>query len=674
MSSAPDPIEVAARIDDDLHAISARLSKVTGDVAELREALAGLATRPATAPEPEQQEPEQQVEPEPRAATEPQAEPRPTLQYATAIAPPPGTPIAAPPIPTPPVPPPYAGPHPAAPFPPYPGAPSPVQPYGPAWPAPPMRAPRDTGSVIGRILAVAGVAITLIGVVLLLVLAAEAGLLRPEVRVAGGAVLAVALAGAGLWIGRRPARRSAASALVATGVVTALFCVLAAANIYHWLPMIAALVLSGTVVAGSLAVAAAWKDQWLGVTAGVALILFSPFLTHGFTMTLAVFLLVYAAASLAVQIGRNWCVLFAVTTVAATLPLVGLAVQLHGGTPTQFAIVACLTAALGVVSACLLVRTSSIPLLVALIGLLPVLPLLISGYRLDGTTAGIILGVAAAVLLALALGGTALPGADRAVRIVWLAGGVVTGVIAVAAAFGADGFTLALLGTAAVLAVSDRYAGDLALPVRITSTVVLAAGLVAIAVPGATAMFVRDGLGTTDRIVLVIGSLLALIALGMVTWSWLPSAKSASTVLIVIAGLTSLVLVNVFCVAVGTAATGGSLNGYRAGQMCATIGFVAAGAVALTWTRRLRNGDRTLALTAGLLVIGVAVAKLFLFDLAALGGFFRVLVFIVVGLVLLGLGVVYAQSLPEDDPAADCPTGPIPVVLIPGPPGSVGRG
>ena len=244
----------------------------------------------------------------------------------------------------------------------------------------------------------------------------------------------------------------------------------------------------------------------------------------------------------------------------------------------------------------------------------------------------------------------------------WLAGGVVTGVIAVAAAFGADGFTLALLGTAAVLAVSDRYAGDLALPVRITSTVVLAAGLVAIAVPGATAMFVRDGLGTTDRIVLVIGSLLALIALGMVTWSWLPSAKSASTVLIVIAGLTSLVLVNVFCVAVGTAATGGSLNGYRAGQMCATIGFVAAGAVALTWARRLRNGDRTLALTAGLLVIGVAVAKLFLFDLAALGGFFRVLVFIVVGLVLLGLGVVYAQSLPEDDPAADCPTGPIPVL------------
>ena len=36
-------------------------------------------------------------------------------------------------------------------------------------------------------LAIAGVAVTLIGVVLLLVLAAQAGILRPEFRVAGGA-------------------------------------------------------------------------------------------------------------------------------------------------------------------------------------------------------------------------------------------------------------------------------------------------------------------------------------------------------------------------------------------------------------------------------------------------------------------------------------------------------
>ncbi|KKW61947.1 hypothetical protein AAV95_24980, partial [Mycolicibacterium elephantis] len=45
------------------------------------------------------------------------------------------------------------------------------------------RKPRDEGW-IGKVLAVAGVAVTLIGVVLLLVLAAQAGILRPEIRVA----------------------------------------------------------------------------------------------------------------------------------------------------------------------------------------------------------------------------------------------------------------------------------------------------------------------------------------------------------------------------------------------------------------------------------------------------------------------------------------------------------
>ena len=48
-------------------------------------------------------------------------------------------------------------------------------------------------------------------------------------------------------------------------------------------------------------------------------------------------------------------------------------------------------------------------------------------------------------------------------------------------------------------------------------------------------------------------------------------------------------------------------------------------------------------------VIAAAVAKLFLFDLAALDGVFRVIAFIVVGLLLLSLGVAYAQSLSSDE-------------------------
>lgn len=43
------------------------------------------------------------------------------------------------------------------------------------------------------------------------------------------------------------------------------------------------------------------------------------------------------------------------------------------------------------------------------------------------------------------------------------------------------------------------------------------------------------------------------------------------------------------------------------------------------------------------------MAKLFLFDLGTLDGIFRVTVFIVVGLILLGTGATYARMLAKQD-------------------------
>ncbi len=47
------------------------------------------------------------------------------------------------------------------------------------------------------------------------------------------------------------------------------------------------------------------------------------------------------------------------------------------------------------------------------------------------------------------------------------------------------------------------------------------------------------------------------------------------------------------------------------------------------------------------------MAKLFLFDLGTLDGIFRVVVFIVVGLVLLGMGAGYARLLEQQDQQQD---------------------
>ena len=62
---------------------------------------------------------------------------------------------------------------------------------------------------------------------------------------------------------------------------------------------------------------------------------------------------------------------------------------------------------------------------------------------------------------------------------------------------------------------------------------------------------------------------------------------------------------------------------------------------------RARSGP--LPIAGGLALVAAAMAKLFLFDLGTLDGIFRVVVFIVVGLVLLGMGAGYARLLEKQD-------------------------
>ena len=118
------------------------------------------------------------------------------------------------------------------------------------------RPPRDA-SWIGKVLAVAGVAVTLIGVVLLLVLAAQAGILRPEIRVGAGAVLAGALVGVAVRLYARPGGRVGAIALAATGIAAAYMDVIAVTTIYDWVSAPVGLVLAAVIGGGGLTLGSA---------------------------------------------------------------------------------------------------------------------------------------------------------------------------------------------------------------------------------------------------------------------------------------------------------------------------------------------------------------------------------------------------------------------------------
>jgi len=87
--------------------------------------------------------------------------------------------------------------------------------------------------------------------------------------------------------------------------------------------------------------------------------------------------------------------------------------------------------------------------------------------------------------------------------------------------------------------------------------------------------------------------------------------------------------------------------------MAATICWIAMAAALFGYAARLTKADRSLPIGGGLALVAAAMAKLFLFDLGTLDGIFRVVVFIVVGLVLLGMGAGYARLLERQDQQQD---------------------
>lgn len=94
---------------------------------------------------------------------------------------------------------------------------------------------------------------------------------------------------------------------------------------------------------------------------------------------------------------------------------------------------------------------------------------------------------------------------------------------------------------------------------------------------------------------------------------------------------------------------GGPDGGFFAGHMAATICWIAVAAVLFGYAARMTRSDRSLPIGGGLALVAGAIAKLFLFDLGTLDGIFRVAVFIVVGLILLGTGAGYARLLAKQD-------------------------
>ena len=105
-----------------------------------------------------------------------------------------------------------------------------------AQPPAPAKPPRSTEETVVRILAFAGTAVTVIGVGLAVALGVQNGWLGPVAQAAIGAVLAAVFLAAAVWVDRRGASPAGAAALVVTSILVAL---LAALGTTGWLDLIA---------------------------------------------------------------------------------------------------------------------------------------------------------------------------------------------------------------------------------------------------------------------------------------------------------------------------------------------------------------------------------------------------------------------------------------------------
>ncbi len=524
--------------------------------------------------------------------------------------------------------------------------------------------------VISRILALAGVAVTLIGVAMLLVLAAQAGFFGPVPRVVAGGVFSAALVGAGVRVFGRTGGRVGGIALAATGIAGAYLDVVAVTAIYHWLHPVLGLTVAFGVAATGVGLAMRWRSQPLAVVVVLSVAALSPVLTS--RLVLLGFLIVLQVACIPVQLPRNWPYLHAARTMPAVLATLVFLVGAVLGTPAAgerawLLVAAAAVALIGLAGTIVVVRPRPADLTASLTMAAALVPMLIAPAMYEDRRAAVLVASVAAAVLLFVAALPMLPKLGAYLRIP----GHTTVVAAVAGSIAlleacvgvseTETLPIALLVVAlAFLGVAGQQRSRVAAGIGAAFAVFGGFALLNVAGPDVLAAQARSeaNLGSAT----VLGAVLALGVVAVTLWCArrLPGMAVGGELQWIAASVAGLYAVTTATVSIGVAT--GARSGFLIGHSAATILWMAGATAALLFgLRRLAGAPAVakLALGSGLLVTAAALAKLFLFDLATLDGLVRVAAFLVVGILLLLAGTRYARAFADagaERDAADRPS------------------
>ena len=522
-------------------------------------------------------------------------------------------------------------------------------------PAPPSIPWYRREGAVTRALALTGAVVTLAGVAMLLVLAIQQGWFGPTARVTAGAVLAALLVAIGVRNGEaerrvRPVVGSAPVAMVATGAAAAYLDVVAVTIGYGWLPSSVGLLLAGLVAVAGLGLARRWVSELLAVIVVVGAAVLAPVVAREFGWTVSAFLGVLCLAAWWAPGPRTWRILTIARVAPVTLSLLaGASSSPTGGTDAWGHLVVAVVLLLAtLVTSTLAVRRDPRDVASSVAVALLAAALLACTAALAEPGRTTILAWAAVVLLVTA---TALtrppvgPVAGHLLATVSVAG-TVAAVLAIMSGapdgFVTTGLVLLAMGQVVVAGVT-----------RSRLALYLAGGTSAVALLSwlqhPFAALSEDTAASHDMTAALLDSIL--VAALAVAGLWASGqqrglrreVRLGATILTWVVGLTASATV---MVALGTligAAAGDTGLGFRIGHALATVTWMVAAAwLLLRGLERSRDADLTL--RTGLLLSGISVAKLFLFDFSALSGIVRSVAFIVTGLLLLATASLYAKA------------------------------
>lgn len=493
----------------------------------------------------------------------------------------------------------------------------------------------------GRVLAWVGGLAVVLGIVFFVVMAVSRGWIDESTRVVLAFLGSAALFAAGVYLHEARGQTEAARAAVAASIAGLYASLAAATALYELVSTEAGLGVALVVGATATAIAVRW-DSRLVAALGIVGALLAPVLVDADTSGVALaFMAVALLSATGVLVWRRWDWL-AVAAFVVSVPQLGL--WLHDEYRERLGLALVVLAAFWavyVVAAAgyeLRVPTERLRISSALLLLANALLVAGAGWAaLDDTGHG---SAATAWVLLVALAHLALGGTGVPLRI---SNEIAALLVAVAIGLAAVGLALALSGPAlvagwaaeaAIVAWAGRRIGDRR--AHVPAGVFLGLAAVHVVAYEAPPAALADGV---DDLAVAAVALLAFVAAALVVErSYEGPPEEWRTILRATLGAAIVYLPSLAIVDV-TATEGGAEPG-QTPQVLLSAFWAATGFATVVYG--LLREARGLRL-AGLLLLGLAIGKVFLYDLAALDEIYRVLSFVALGLLLLAGAFAYQR-------------------------------